>query len=481
MIVTILAVLLCILIALFSFLFLRLKSGRDANEEVLKMLSDGEVEKAIKLLNSKGDKANQGFIGALPNFFFKICESVTSSLSTLKDSNQALSDSTENVAEGIEHLYKEASLVADSNTKVSDSMQAVTAAMEQSSSNVATIATASEEMTATINDIASNTKESSSISREAVAETERASVSVNKLGQVAQEISKITEAINEISEQTNLLALNATIEAARAGESGKGFAVVANEIKELANQTSLATQEIRVQVSGIQNSTSETIDAIDKISTTIASVNDITRTIETSMEQQVFASEEISQNISEVSTGIQNVNYNISTAVAASDEMDGRMSSISAGLDDAFNHCFGLNQYAKENDQFIKKISKDIGKIKIGKPKFDIGAAKVAHLQWKINLDAVLSGRKKMGVDEVVDHHQCAFGKWYDSVRGDLAREKTFKELIAPHKDVHAYAKKVIASYNDNNMKQAKENLAKFEVARTKMFELLDELYLTEK
>jgi methyl-accepting chemotaxis protein len=71
------------------------------------------------------------------------------------------------------------------------------------------------------------------------------------------EISKVTETITEISEQTNLLALNATIEAARAGEAGKGFAVVANEIKELAKQTSDATQEIKRKIESVQASTTQ--------------------------------------------------------------------------------------------------------------------------------------------------------------------------------------------------------------------------------
>jgi methyl-accepting chemotaxis protein len=81
---------------------------------------------------------------------------------------------------------------------------------------------------------------------------------VSKLGLSSQEIGEVVRTITSIAEQTNLLALNATIEAARAGEAGKGFAVVANEVKELAQETAKATEDIARRVDAIQNDTSAT-------------------------------------------------------------------------------------------------------------------------------------------------------------------------------------------------------------------------------
>lgn len=124
--------------------------------------------------------------------------------------------------------------------------------MEEATTNINMIASAAEEMTATIAEIAQNSEKGNAIVGRAVSQAQVVSAKVGELGHAAQQIGKVTETITEISEQTNLLALNATIEAARAGEAGKGFAVVANEIKELAKQTALATEEIKSQISSIQ-------------------------------------------------------------------------------------------------------------------------------------------------------------------------------------------------------------------------------------
>ncbi|MFN8192797.1 MAG: methyl-accepting chemotaxis protein [Nocardioidaceae bacterium] len=113
-----------------------------------------------------------------------------------------------------------------------------------------------------------------------------------ELGNSSAEIGNVIKVINSIAEQTNLLALNATIEAARAGEAGKGFAVVANEVKELAQETAKATEDIGHRISAIQSDTENAVTAITEISAIIAQINDTQTTIASAVEEQTATTNE---------------------------------------------------------------------------------------------------------------------------------------------------------------------------------------------
>ena len=101
--------------------------------------------------------------------------------------------------------------------------------------------------------------------RSAVGAAQTAVEVIQRLEASSTEIGKVVELIATIAKQTNLLALNATIEAARAGEAGKGFAVVASEVKDLANETAKATNEIGGQVAGIRSDTQNAVSAIEEM------------------------------------------------------------------------------------------------------------------------------------------------------------------------------------------------------------------------
>ena len=132
---------------------------------------------------------------------------------------------------------------------------------------------------------------------------ESTNVSVAQLGSSSEEIGNVVKVITSIAEQTNLLALNATIEAARAGEAGKGFAVVAGEVKELAQETARATEDIARRVEAIQSDTQGAVAAMGRSRSIIASINDYQLTIASAVEEQTATTQEMSRNVTQAATG----------------------------------------------------------------------------------------------------------------------------------------------------------------------------------
>ena len=204
----------------------------------------------------------------------------------------------------------------------------VSAASEEVSTNVQVVATGTEEMTASIKEISQSASQAAQIADSAVKIVRETNEKISALGESSTDIGQVVKVITEIAGQTNLLALNATIEAARAGEAGKGFAVVANEVKELANQTAKATEEISKKIQVIQGDAQNAVAAMDEITTVINEVNDISGTIASAVEEQSATTNEMSRNVTEAAKGVQEIAQNITgVAQAASDTSQGAITT----------------------------------------------------------------------------------------------------------------------------------------------------------
>ncbi|SDJ10882.1 methyl-accepting chemotaxis protein [Frankineae bacterium MT45] len=270
-------------------------------EAVLTGFADGDF-------TGTADVASRDEIGRMAAALEQAQSALRAAFGSMNLSATSLAGAAEELSTVGSQVFTSAELTSTQSNATADVALAVSA-------NVQTVAAATEQMNASVREIAQSAAGAAEVAASAVQEAQTATDTVSRLGESSSEVGEVIRVITSIASQTNLLALNATIEAARAGEAGKGFAVVASEVKDLAQATAKATDDIAGRLEAIQSDTHDAVNAIGRVSTVIEEINRFQLVIASAVEEQSAATAEIARNVHNAADGAEQISRNLTSVV----------------------------------------------------------------------------------------------------------------------------------------------------------------------
>jgi methyl-accepting chemotaxis protein len=338
-----------------------------ATTAILKDIAEGEGDLTKKITIVSNDETGvmahwfNTFIGKLK----QIIITLSSDTSILSSSSEELSVTTTEISKYAEEMMQLSNSVALSAELSSSKANTASTHSENMTRSIQTVATAIEEMSVSINEVSKNCQQELQITSKADEMAKSTQETIQSLGISAHEIGKVIEIIQDIADQTNLLALNASIEAASAGEAGKGFAVVANEVKALAKQTAQATEQIHVQISNIQNKTTNAVSVITEIATIITEINKFSQMIVSAVEEQSATVNEIASNMGSVNSTSGEISQNMISAANGIKEISESIQQVKASAEKTSVGVSGIKSGSAELVNLSLNLQKIVNQFKI--------------------------------------------------------------------------------------------------------------------
>jgi len=423
--------------------------------DLIDRVTDGDLTRSIE---PKGAKEMR-MLATMTNSFVcrngQLINMIKGQAGSLKAAATELSDASSAVDTGAVEIDSAAEEVAKASSEAASALD--------------NVARSTQELSEAANEIASSVAETAAATNEAQEKSLVTNEVINELGKNSQKIGGIIEVINSIAEQTNLLALNATIEAARAGEAGKGFAVVANEVKELAKQTSDATDEIARMVHVIQSDTKKAVSSVEDITSSVLHVNDLASTIASAAEEQTATVAEINDSVSAGASKVKELESRAhGLANHANDfsllaERVKNVNSVVSLLSKILNE-------AADNFRVDRKVLEDV--FEFSPSHVQLISAIFAHYAWFEELQAAVCQDKLPEVE--TDANRCLLGRWISkNMNSEDGDDASLQELARMHNELHELALG-IRDMTESGAEKVERFRALNEQVMPKFFEMLD-------
>ncbi|MFA6021112.1 MAG: methyl-accepting chemotaxis protein [Rhodospirillales bacterium] len=376
--------------------------------------------------------------------------------------------------ESNEAVVRTAELLRDLRD-VDHQTQSIAAAAEELVASVHQIAATSGQASQDVMAAQAQASESRQSAERAVASMDgisravsEAAARVETLAEASTQIGGIVDQIEAIAKQTNLLALNATIEAARAGEAGKGFAVVASEVKNLANQTAKATDDIRKRIENLRNEMAAIVASMEQGANAVQQGQEVIAATGQGMHA-------VSGQIDHISGRVQEIAGILGQQSQTSEEVANRIQSIASRTEHGVSAVIGILDVMDKNEAVVTEAIGEAVKAEV--KDITIHVAKSDHKLWMKKLAAMAAGRIKLDPNALADHTSCRLGKWYTAIKDpSILNHPAYGALLSPHQKVHANGIEAVRKYNAGDFDGCLDGINKAAEASVEVMRLLDEL-----
>lgn len=407
---------------------------------------EGPIYSALRAIKASVDQRNRAELDRAVQLSVGASESMAA-VSFVTGDVRDVDENTQTIAAAVDELNMAVSQIAKASNLALTGTNAAVAGIEASQSSV-------NRAIASIDSVSRTTDEAGERLRE--------------LSQSINDIGKILATIDAISKQTNLLALNATIEAARAGEAGKGFAVVAGEVKQLANQTARATEDIQDKLSAINSGMAQTLTAMDQSSEAVSAGRSDIHAVGSEIEAVTQGSQTASVQISATASSVTEQS-------AAIQEIARSLAIITQKTEMTRDHAESATGSVGRSEDLISDHLVCLQKREIPDAVLDL--AKSDHALWKKKLARMLVGKSDLTAAELSSHRDCRLGKWYRQVEdGPVKRHPAYRQLDAPHAAVHQHGKAAAELFARGDRMGATQEYRKMEEASQQVLSLLETL-----
>lgn len=431
---------------------------------LIQNISEGDLTVS---LNIKGkDEISQlgNQLNRMIQSFSGIINKILQAVLTVVDSADKLRETTEKSLEGARNVFSQTSHIATAAEEMSQTIADI-------ARNASQAAESAEEAMRTANEGKALSNDAVKVVDEVYKSTSELSEVVESLNRRVEEIGEIVTVIKDIADQTNVLALNAAIEAARAGEQGRGFAVVADEVRKLAERTIKATDEISEKIKNIQNESQATSASMQISLKNVIKANDSIRELGNFLVHIVDSVNKVKDQITQIAAAVDEQS-------AASEEVAKNIEKTSEIAKDMEKIAHDVASNAAELIKVVEDLRNAASGFKTEESRFIvIDLAKTDHRVFIGKIGACLTGNLSLTEEQLPDHRNCRFGKWYfDEGKRLYGHLPTFRAIDEPHAKIHALAKEAVAACNRGDKAKAEEMYKQIETLSHHLVKMFDNL-----